>query len=112
VTLADLGFTEREGMWVDAHDEVGGMETPAGTFVGWIDVEWLRPAEPVRWLRDVVHVPPSHQPELARIVARAHGLRGEMLRLCTSCGERKVPGHMHTTSVGHARCRSRPDPFV
>jgi hypothetical protein len=95
--LADLGFAERDGLWVDGPEEIGAVETAVGVFVGWIDVTWPHPHEPVPWLRDVVHV--VRADDLSRIVEHARELRGEMLQVCRFCGQHNVPGHMHSDDV-------------
>jgi hypothetical protein len=98
--LAAAGFEERNGLWRRG-EEVGAVATEAGVFVGWLDVAWPRLSTPESQLRDVVHLPPGRLDELKLTAAldRARERREAALRTCRYCGERCVPGHMHSEDV-------------
>jgi NADH pyrophosphatase NudC (nudix superfamily) len=98
--FTDAGLIESgDGWWLDASDAVGGIETEAGVFLGWVDVAWLGPHTPVRQLRDVVHLPRASWGEVREAVEHAEMLREAALRPCRYCGERNIPGHMHSKDV-------------
>lgn len=97
--LRAAGFEGGEGLWRRG-DEVGAVLTPAGVFVGWLDVDWDGPSTPEWVLRDVLHLPVgSYEQDLDEAVASAHQ-RGEAARReCRYCEGRFVPGHMHSQDV-------------
>ncbi len=88
-----------DGLWTDGADEVGAVAGEAGAVVGWIDVSWPGPGEPVRRLQDAVHVPERLLDELPGAVSRARAAREAALRTCRLCGERHIPGHMYDADV-------------
>lgn len=105
--LAELGLVLEEGLWTDVGHTVGVARSPAGLFVGWLDVGWVAPDEPFSELRDIAHLPERVAvPDLARdlrvAVDEALQARAEHLRDCRPCGERFVPGQM----FGATRCHS------
>ncbi|RKQ90907.1 hypothetical protein C8N24_0722 [Solirubrobacter pauli] len=54
--LRSVGLSYHDGLWRDDADALGAVVTPAGTFVGWLDVTWLGPSEPRPVLRETEHV--------------------------------------------------------
>jgi hypothetical protein len=88
-----------DGMWLDDEGAVGAMATNAGAFVGWVAVSWTGPADPVRRLCAVIHVPRGLEDSVARAVERVRARREASLRSCRYCGERNIPGHMHSKDV-------------
>ncbi len=100
--LSTSGFVQSpSGLWEDRERQVGVAVSPAGLFVGWLDVAWPTVSEPVVLLKDVVHLPVSAQdqelpPEnLNETVASARRLWDSAVRKCRYCGELFVPGYMH-----------------
>lgn len=88
-----------DSLWLDVDSAVGAAVAEAGAFVGWVDVSWFGPADPVRRLHDVIHVPRVLGDDLCEAVDRVRDLREAALRSCRYCGERKTPGHMHAADV-------------
>jgi hypothetical protein len=84
---------------MDDERHVGAATTLAGAFVGWVDVIWPGPHEPVRQLNDVVHVPVLTHAEIHAELERARDRRDAALRACRYCEERFTPGHMHSADV-------------
>lgn len=105
--LAGLGLFPNDGIWTDAGHTVGVARSPAGLFVGWLDVGWITCDEPFSELRDVAHL--IERPEsdalagdLAIAVDEASRCRAEHLRDCERCGERFVPGQMYGAACCHS----------
>lgn len=105
--LSALRLVLVDGLWTDAAHTVGVARSPAGLFVGWLDVGWTSPHVPFSELRDVAHLPESVPvPRLAgdlRIaIEEAARARAEHLRDCHRCDERFVPGQMHGATCCHS----------
>lgn len=105
--LAGLGFSLTAGLWTDAGHTVGIARSPAGLFVGWLDVGWISCEEPFSELRDVTHLvervgPGALARDLAIAVEEATRARVEHLRDCERCGERFVPGQMYGAACCHS----------
>lgn len=83
----------------DESGEVGVVETPAGLFVGWIDVAWPSPHSPVPCLRGVVHLPVPEDVDVGREIEKARRKRRRARRSCRFCGEENLPGHMSGPDV-------------
>ena len=90
---------QRGGLCTDPDGEVGFVQTPAGLFVGWVDVAWSGPHTPHHYLRGVVHMHEVEAAHLDRELEKARKKRRRALRRCRYCGEEKVPGHMHSRDV-------------
>ncbi|WP_210495831.1 hypothetical protein [Patulibacter sp. SYSU D01012] len=89
-----------EGLWCDPSRMLGVALSPAGLFVGWLDVGWTATGEPFDEMRDVTHLSPSValpllERDLGIALAEATGAREEHLRRCLWCGGRYVPGRMY-----------------
>lgn len=99
IHLVAAGLEESDGLWISA-GELGAAVADAGVFVGWLDVVWEQVSAPTWQLRDVTHLPPSQvERNLSRALERARKRRQSKLRECRFCGERNVPGHMHSKDV-------------
>jgi hypothetical protein len=49
--FTDAGLVRGDDvMWFDVEGGVGGVPTEVGAFLGWVDVTWLGPADPLRQL--------------------------------------------------------------
>ncbi|MEV4422633.1 hypothetical protein AB0L40_22055 [Patulibacter sp. NPDC049589] len=95
------------GLWSDAGHAIGIARSPAGLFVGWLDVGWIAPDDPFSEMRDVVHLVervPIEQlsRDLDFAISEVKGLRAEHLRDCERCDERFVPGQMYGARCCHS----------
>lgn len=90
-----------DGLWRDRGETVGGaVVADAGVFVGWIDLSWPDPDKPEPALQEVRHLAPSEDERaLERALERARRARETALRHCRFCGERFIPGRMHSTDI-------------
>lgn len=105
--LGRFGLAPVRGLWTDAAQTVGVARSPAGLFVGWLDVGWLAKDEPFTEMRDVTHLVerPSAEPmtdEIGIALAEAARARADHLRTCDRCGERFVPGQMYGAACCHS----------
>lgn len=105
--LADLGLLLADGLWIDAAHTIGVARSPAGLFVGWLDVGWVDAEAPFSEVRDVAHLPErvpasrlTHDLRIA--VDEARRARAEHLRDCHRCDERFVPGQMYGATCCHS----------
>lgn len=81
-----------DGLWVDPSGLAGVACTPAGAFVGWLDVE-AGPGGLRRRLRAVEHVVDAAG--LAAALERARRERRRSLAPCALCEAGALPGHLH-----------------
>jgi hypothetical protein len=100
-----------DGLWTDAAHTIGVARSPAGLFVGWLDIGWIRPDDPFSELRDVNHLAGRAEPtqlehELRIALTEAAEGRAEHLRECTRCRDHFVPGQMYSTDCCHS-CATR-----
>lgn len=105
--LSDLGLVIGEGLWVDAAYTVGVARSPAGLFVGWLDVGWMAADDPFSEMRDIAHLPdrvptPRLASDLRIAVEEARKARADHLRDCHRCDERFVPGQMYGSTCCHS----------
>lgn len=105
--LERLGLSPSSGRWTDAVHTVGVAGSPAGLFVGRLDVGRLAADEPFTEMRDITHLVerPSSGPlahELGIAFAEATRTRSEHLRRCERCDERFVPGQMFGAACCHS----------
>jgi hypothetical protein len=105
--LEGLGLSPVSGLWTDAGHTVGVARSPAGLFVGWLDVGWLTAEEPFTEMRDITHLVerPAAGPlarELGIALDEAARSRAEHLRGCERCDERFVPGQMFGAACCHS----------
>ena len=98
--LESAGLEPRDGFWRHG-DGVAAVLAGGGVFIGWLDVVWPGPGTPELQLRDVVHLPPGRldELELTATLAVARERAESARRSCRYCGERVVPGHMHSADV-------------
>src|SRR4051794_1150857 len=97
--LRAAGPEEQDGLWRQG-DEVGAVLTDRGVFIGRLDVTWDGPSTPEWQLRDAVHLPPGQlENGLSGALSRARANGEAARRPCRYCGERCVPGHMHSRDV-------------
>jgi hypothetical protein len=90
----------RDNLWRDRDEAVGAVITDAGVFLGWIDVSWPSSGHPEPALRELSHlVPSSDEGALEQALRRARRAREAALWQCRFCGERLVPGHMHSADI-------------
>lgn len=105
--LEGFGLSPVSGLWTDAGHTVGVARSPAGLFVGWLDVGWLTADEPFTEMRDITHLVerPAAGPlarELGIALEEAARSRAEHLRGCERCDERFVPGQMFGAACCHS----------
>jgi hypothetical protein len=105
--LVDLGLELADGLWTDPARRFGIARSPAGMFIGWLDVGWVAADDPFSEMRDVAHlVERVPRDRLARDIGfaleEAAAARTEHLRDCVRCGERFVPGQMHGADCCHS----------
>jgi hypothetical protein len=81
-----------DGLWVDARGHAAAVLTPAGAFVGWLDLE-AGPCGVTRRLRAVEHV--ADRAALPGAVERARRARARSLAPCALCEAGALPGHGH-----------------
>jgi hypothetical protein len=110
--LYDSGLSPSDdGLWTDAGHTIGVARSPAGLFVGWLDIGWIASEDPFCELREVNHLAARAQPdqlarELGIALTEAAAGRAEHLRDCTRCGDQFVPGQMYATDCCHS-CATR-----
>ena len=101
LALEGAGLSPGEdGLWRDRGEAVGAVLADAGVFVGWMDVGWPNPGKAEPALREVRHLAPSEdEGALERALERARRAREAALWQCRFCGERFVPGRMHSGDI-------------
>lgn len=105
--LTGLGLAPVGGIWSDAAHTVGIVRSPAGLFIGWLDVGWLTPKDPFSEMRDVAHIVervPHDQlcRDVRFAIDEAACVRADHLRTCERCRERYVPGQMYGAACCHS----------
>lgn len=105
--LVARGMRLVDGLWTDPGHRVGITRSPAGMFVGWLDVGWVSADDPFSELRDIAHL--VERVPLGRLARdidfaldEAQDARAEHLRDCARCEERFVPGQMYETDCCHS----------
>jgi hypothetical protein len=105
--LLGIGLQLAGGLWCDSGHRFGVARSPAGLFIGWLDVGWTTPDNPFSELRDIAHiverVPLEHlAQDIGFALEEAAAARDEHLRDCIRCGERFVPGQMYGADCCHS----------
>jgi hypothetical protein len=109
--LEDFGLRDHDGLWTDAARTIGVARSPAGLFIGWLDVGWITPHDAFSEMRDIAHIVESAPRDvlvrdLAFAIEEARSARAERLRLCQDCDERFLPGQMFAAARCHC-CAAR-----